>query len=103
AEFSGLVKKMVEIRDLLRSAGLEDHFDLPNIVVIGSQSAGKSSLIELIVGHEFLPKGTNMVTRRPLELTLVHSPDSPDFGVFPQLEGAPIHDFTRIQQILAEL
>jgi len=29
---------------------------LPSIVVIGSQSSGKSSVLEAIVGHEFLPK-----------------------------------------------
>lgn len=36
---------------------------LPIIVIIGSQSAGKSSLIEQIVGYPFLPRGSNMVTR----------------------------------------
>ena len=29
--------------------------DLPQIVVIGTQSAGKSSVLEPIVGQEFLP------------------------------------------------
>ena len=29
---------------------------LPSIVVIGSQSSGKSSVLEAIVGKEFLPK-----------------------------------------------
>ena len=29
--------------------------DLPQIVVIGTQSAGKSSVLESIVGQEFLP------------------------------------------------
>ncbi|CAG8717098.1 20729_t:CDS:2, partial [Dentiscutata erythropus] len=33
----------------------EEGLKLPNIVVIGSQSSGKSSVLEVIVGHEFLP------------------------------------------------
>ncbi|XP_053992599.1 dynamin-A-like isoform X2 [Hylaeus volcanicus] len=44
--------------------------DLPQIVVVGSQSVGKSSILECLVGKSFLPKGTGMVTRRPLILQL---------------------------------
>jgi ABC-type uncharacterized transport system ATPase component len=40
--------------------------DLPQITVIGSQSSGKSSVLENIVGRDFLPRGTGIVTRRPL-------------------------------------
>ncbi|KAF8556145.1 hypothetical protein OG21DRAFT_1409737, partial [Imleria badia] len=47
---------------------------LPSIVVICRQSSGKSTVLEAIVGHEFLPKGNNMVTRCPIELTLIHMP-----------------------------
>ena len=46
--------------------------DLPQIVVVGSQSAGKSSVLESIVGRDFLPRGTGIVTRCPLILTLKH-------------------------------
>ena len=38
--------------------------------VIGSQSSGKSSVLESIVGRSFLPRGTGIVTRVPLVLTL---------------------------------
>jgi hypothetical protein len=31
-----------------------------------SQSSGKSSVLENIVGRDFLPRGTGIVTRRPL-------------------------------------
>jgi hypothetical protein len=43
-----LTRKLIEIRSVL--------LKLPSIVVIGSQSSGKSSVLEAIVGHEFLPK-----------------------------------------------
>lgn len=47
--------------------------NLPQIVVVGSQSAGKSSVLESIVGREFLPRGDGICTRRPLILQLYHN------------------------------
>jgi len=70
-----ITKQLLNLKDTLSSIHDVD-WKLPVIVVIGSQSSGKSSVLEGIVGHEFLPKGKNMVTRRPLELTLVNTPDS---------------------------
>lgn len=46
---------------------------LPQLVVVGSQSSGKSSVLENIVGRDFLPRGNNMVTRRPLVLQLINT------------------------------
>ena len=51
-----LTRKLIEIRTMLRSIDQSDALKLPSIVVIGSQSSGKSSVLEAIVGHEFLPK-----------------------------------------------
>jgi dynamin 1-like protein len=39
---------------------------------VGSQSAGKSSVLENIVGRDFLPRGSGVVTRRPLILQLIN-------------------------------
>ncbi|MEQ2208667.1 hypothetical protein XENOCAPTIV_010723 [Xenoophorus captivus] len=36
------------------------------------QSSGKSSVLESLVGRDILPRGTGIVTRRPLILQLVH-------------------------------
>lgn len=44
--------------------------ELPQIVVVGSQSSGKSSVLESIVGKDFLPRGSGIVTRAPLILQL---------------------------------
>ncbi|KAK9453424.1 hypothetical protein V1511DRAFT_504679 [Dipodascopsis uninucleata] len=106
-----LTKKMIEIRNILqeigRSAGDRSgvtRIQLPSIVVIGSQSSGKSSVLESIVGHEFLPKGSNMVTRRPIELVLVNSPDvAAEYGEFPALKLGKLTDFTQIQKTLTDL
>ncbi|KAE8447242.1 hypothetical protein EG329_010936 [Mollisiaceae sp. DMI_Dod_QoI] len=99
-----LTKKMIEIRSILQTVGQSHALTLPSIVVIGSQSSGKSSVLEAIVGHEFLPKGSNMVTRRPIELTLVNTPDAQaEYGEFPALGLGKITDFSHIQRTLTEL
>lgn len=51
-----LTKKLIEIRSILLSIDHNETLKLPSIVVVGSQSSGKSSVLEAIVGHEFLPK-----------------------------------------------
>ncbi|KAI2623185.1 dynamin family protein [Hypoxylon sp. NC1633] len=99
-----LTKKMIEIRNILARVGQSSTLTLPSIVVIGSQSSGKSSVLEAIVGHEFLPKGSNMVTRRPIELTLINTPDSDaEYGEFPDLGLGKVSDFSSIQRTLTEL
>lgn len=55
-ELLQLTRKLIEIRQVLLSIDQSDALKLPSIVVIGSQSSGKSSVLEAIVGHEFLPK-----------------------------------------------
>ncbi|KAK6435877.1 mitochondrial dynamin GTPase Msp1 [Oleoguttula sp. CCFEE 5521] len=99
-----LTKKMIEIRSLLQTIGQSESLTLPSIVVVGSQSSGKSSVLEAIVGHEFLPKGSNMVTRRPIELTLVNTPKAhAEYGEFPALGLGKITDFSQIQKTLTDL
>ena len=99
-----LTKKMIEIRSMLQIVGQSNTVILPSIVVIGSQSSGKSSVLEAIVGHEFLPKGSNMITRRPIELTLVNTPDAQaEYGEFPALGLGKITDFSHIQKTLTDL
>lgn len=55
-ELMHLTKKLISIRTMLLDVDQNDALKLPSIVVIGSQSSGKSSVLEAIVGHEFLPK-----------------------------------------------
>lgn len=61
-----LIKTMNRLQDAFADAGVQSPVDLPQIVVIGSQSSGKSSVLENVVGRDFLPRGTGIVTRRPL-------------------------------------
>lgn len=100
-----LTRQMIEIRSLLQKIDRSSEtLKLPSIVVIGSQSSGKSSVLESIVGQEFLPKGSNMVTRRPIELTLVNTPNSAnETADFPALKIYNLNDFNEVQKILFDL
>lgn len=100
-----LTKQMIEIRSILSKIdSTSSHLTLPSIVVIGSQSSGKSSVLEAIVGKEFLPKGSNMVTRRPIELTLVNIPHSSEITAdFPEQRLFNLKDFKEVKRILMEL
>ena len=40
-------------------------------MAIGSQSSGKSSVLENIVGRDFIPRSNGVCTRRPLKLDLI--------------------------------
>ena len=62
-------KKYNEIIKELRNFGLEEVFNLPKIVVIGNQSAGKSSLIEAISQIK-VPRAVSTCTRCPMEVIL---------------------------------
>ena len=55
------------------NVGVSMALDLPQIAVVGGQSAGKSSVLENFVGRDFLPRGSGIVTRRPLVLQLINS------------------------------
>ncbi|KAF7808603.1 dynamin-related protein 1C [Senna tora] len=48
---------------------------LPSVAVVGGQSSGKSSVLESVVGRDFLPRGSGIVTRRPLVLQLHKTED----------------------------
>jgi hypothetical protein len=68
---------------------------LPKIVVVGGQSSGKSSVLEAVVGRDFLPRGTGIVTRRPLELQLetATDPNAQEYGEFGHLPNKRFTDF----------
>ncbi|RSH94514.1 Dynamin- GTPase protein [Saitozyma podzolica] len=70
-----LIAIVNKLQDTFNAIG-GDAVDLPQIVVVGSQSSGKSSVLETIVGRDFLPRGQGIVTRRPLVLQLIHTPGS---------------------------
>ncbi|KAF8868930.1 P-loop containing nucleoside triphosphate hydrolase protein [Mucidula mucida] len=62
-------RKLLDLINRLHSTGAQVDVDLPQIAVIGSQSAGKSSLIEFISGIT-LPRASGTCTRCPTEFVL---------------------------------
>ncbi|KAK6205494.1 Dynamin central region-domain-containing protein [Scheffersomyces amazonensis] len=74
-----LIATINKLQDALAplGGGSSSPVDLPQITVVGSQSSGKSSVLENIVGRDFLPRGTGIVTRRPLVLQLINRRANP--------------------------
>ncbi|XP_017551829.1 dynamin-1-like protein isoform X1 [Pygocentrus nattereri] len=68
-----LIPIINRLQEVFLTVGAEI-IQLPQIVVVGSQSSGKSSVLESLVGCDFLPRGSGIVTRRPLVLQLVNVP-----------------------------
>ncbi|XP_028811048.1 interferon-induced GTP-binding protein Mx1-like isoform X5 [Denticeps clupeoides] len=63
------VRPYIDLIDSLRLIGIDKDIALPSIAVIGDQSSGKSSVLEVLSGVA-LPRGSGIVTRCPLELKL---------------------------------
>ncbi|CAO3702475.1 unnamed protein product [Rhizopus stolonifer] len=86
----------------LALTGGNDHLHLPQIIVVGEQSSGKSSVLEHIVQRNFLPRGSGIVTRRPLVLQLLRTPDTNEYAEFLHLPGQKIFDFDQIKIEIAK-
>ncbi|EEB07297.2 dynamin family protein Vps1 [Schizosaccharomyces japonicus yFS275] len=112
-----LIKTVNKLQDAFSTVGVQNLIDLPQITVVGSQSSGKSSVLENIVGRDFLPRGTGIVTRRPLVLQLINRQITPkekgpeneieedengnnkeEWGEFLHLPGQKFYDFNKIRE-----
>lgn len=101
--FYSNLRSLVTLVDHLRDAGLQKYIRLPRIVTLGVQSSGKSSVLESIVGLNFLPRNEGVCTRRPLELRLVHVADTAKpYAVFDALEGK-FTDFEQVRDMIIKL
>lgn len=67
-------RALFDIIDKLRSQGISRYVDLPEIIVCGDQSSGKSSVLEAISGMSF-PTKDNLCTRFATELILRRTPN----------------------------
>ncbi|XP_028954356.1 phragmoplastin DRP1E-like, partial [Malus sylvestris] len=69
------------------------------LVVVGGQSSGKSLVLESIVGRDFLPRGSGMVTRRPLVLQLHKTEQGmQEYAEFLHLEKKRFTDFSAVRR-----
>lgn len=112
-----LITLVNKLQDVFATVGVTNPIDLPQIVVVGSQSSGKSSVLENIVGRDFLPRGSGIVTRRPLVLQLHNRPagtnqtngademptgtdkhaNADEWGEFLHIPGQKFYDFNKIR------
>ncbi|KAL9624291.1 MAG: hypothetical protein Q9160_001538 [Pyrenula sp. 1 TL-2023] len=119
-----LISLVNKLQDVFTTVGVQNPIDLPQIVVVGSQSSGKSSVLENIVGRDFLPRGSGIVTRRPLILQLINRPAASkpqangiseselkqndkeanleEWGEFLHLPGQKFYDFTKIRNEISK-
>ncbi|MQL78741.1 hypothetical protein Taro_011153 [Colocasia esculenta] len=94
-----------KLQDIFSQLGSSSTIDLPQVAVVGSQSSGKSSVLEALVGRDFLPRGSDICTRRPLVLQLVHlaqgaegNVEGAEWGEFLHLPGKRFFDFAAIRR-----
>ncbi|KAL5234599.1 hypothetical protein ACI65C_002009 [Semiaphis heraclei] len=91
-----LIPIVNKLQDAFTQLGVHMQLDLPQIAVVGGQSAGKSSVLENFVGRDFLPRGSGIVTRRPLILQLINS--TLEYGEFLHCKGKKFSDFDEIRR-----
>ncbi|KAK8060281.1 dynamin family protein [Apiospora saccharicola] len=87
-------RDLLDIVDSLRSHGVSHYVDLPQIIVCGSQSSGKSSTLEAISGIAF-PTSEGLCTRFATELILRRG-DKPEIKIHIQ-PGASRSEEDRIK------
>jgi len=95
-----LIPTLNKLQDVFATVGAHA-IDLPQIVVVGCQSAGKSSVLEAIVGRDFLPRGAGICTRRPLILQLIHVDEGknpPEWAEFLHAAGQKWTDFAKVMK-----
>lgn len=91
-----LIPLVNKLQDAFSSIGQSANLDLPQIAVVGGQSAGKSSVLENFVGRDFLPRGSGIVTRRPLILQLIFS--KTEYAEFLHCKSKKFTDFDEVRQ-----
>ncbi|RGB25503.1 Dynamin central region-domain-containing protein [Rhizophagus diaphanus] len=93
-----LIPLVNKLQDVFSTIG-SDTVDLPQIIVVGSQSSGKSSVLENIVQRDFLPRGNGIVTRRPLVLQLINIQNTEEeYGEFLHAPDQKFTDFGEIRR-----
>uniref|UniRef100_A0A8C3B5Z4 Dynamin-2 n=1 Tax=Cairina moschata TaxID=8855 RepID=A0A8C3B5Z4_CAIMO len=92
----GLIPLVNRLQDAFAALGQSCLLDLPQIAVVGGQSAGKSSVLENCVSRDFLPRGSGIVTRRPLVLQLVTA--KTEYAEFLHCKGRKFTDFDEVRQ-----
>ncbi len=98
---------LLNIVDELRSQGTSHYIDLPQVIVCGDQSSGKSSVLDAVSGIRF-PQKDNLCTRFATEVILRRGPKkSAKVSIVPgadrtEQEKAKLLAFQRLEVDLSE-
>ncbi|CAN7132743.1 unnamed protein product [Brassica rapa subsp. narinosa] len=102
---SSVIPIVNKLQDIFAQLGSQSSIELPQVAVVGSQSSGKSSVLEALVGRDFLPRGNDICTRRPLVLQLLQTKSKSnggsddEWGEFLHLpNNRRIYDFSEIRR-----
>ncbi|CAI5514687.1 unnamed protein product [Closterium sp. Naga37s-1] len=106
----GLVNRLQQACTVLGDYGVSSAEDalptlweqLPSVAVVGGQSSGKSSVLESIVGKDFLPRGSGIVTRRPLVLQLHKVDSAAEYAEFLHHPGKKYTDWAAVRKEVAD-
>lgn len=98
-----LASPIRELQRLLLVTNPPLSLDTPFIAVVGAQSSGKFSVIELIAGRDFLPRNTELLAQRPLIINLRSTPLGPDFALFDHSPEKKFTSFGNVRTALAAL
>ncbi|XP_070500588.1 dynamin-1-like protein [Chironomus tepperi] len=111
---TNLIVAINKIQDIFNTLKIQNSIKLPQIVMLGAQSSGKSSVLESIVHRPFLPRGSGIVTRCPLVLQLIDykvngmkyrddENDSTKFQEWGEFLHMPDNKFTDFEEIRKEI
>jgi replication fork clamp-binding protein CrfC len=93
---NNLINIINKLQEICVTSNINSKIQLPQIVVVGSQSSGKTSILEAVVGKDFLPRGNGIVTRRPLILQLKNTSCSKEWAEFLHLGKEKLEDFSKV-------
>ncbi|KAH7090390.1 dynamin family protein-like protein [Paraphoma chrysanthemicola] len=89
-------RKVMDIVDKLRRTGLSGIVELPQLVVCGDQSSGKSSVLEAITEIPF-PRKENLCTRFATEIILRRAPTSTSTITITPDKNRPVHEQNKLK------
>ena len=83
-------RDLIKINTILKNINtelcLETKLEIPTLIVIGSQSSGKSTLLNRLMGFEVIPMGSTMETRTPINIELINTNSTYiEFGYYKDL------------------
>src|SRR3984885_15888792 len=82
---------MSEFKDVLHACNAGEYFDLPQVVVVGDQSSGKSSVLEGLVRLPF-PRDSGLCTRFATQIIFRRSSKQNILvSIIPNVNATPEH------------